>query len=229
MPATPSNAVLFNPDSAPARGAGIALVIATAAEILAMAHHPSVETHDIAPAIEQIGRFATLAGVVHGVLIALLFGVLYAFTEFCRRRGFARPLVRAGLIAYAAGVIAMMFAAIVSGFVMAHFAQLGLHATDAELRTTAQLLNLCGVLNQAFANVGAVAMSVAIMLWSLDLLRGAGAVRLVGVLGLVVGLLPAAGLLLGLLHLNVQGMMQVVLLQSLWNIGVGVLLARGAL
>jgi hypothetical protein len=45
--------------------------------------------------------------------------------------------------------------------------------------------------------------------------------------GLLVGLLPAATLALGALHLNVPGMTQVVLLQSVWNIGVGLLLLRG--
>ena len=88
---------------------------------------------------------------------------------------------------------------------------------------------MCGVLNQAFANVGAVAMSAAIVLWSLDLLRGPHAVRWVGMLGLAVGVLPTVALVLGMLHLDVPGMLVVVLLQSLWNIAVGILLVRGSL
>jgi hypothetical protein len=51
--------------------------------------------------------------------------------------------------------------------------------------------------------------------------------RLLGTLGLLIGLLQAAALAMGVLHLDVHGMTQVVLLQSVWNVGVGLLLIRG--
>jgi hypothetical protein len=136
-------------------------------------------------------------------------------------------LVRAGLIAYIVGVLAMIGAAMMSGFVITQIASLTPHATDPDRRISGHLLILCSVLNQTFASLGVLLMSVGIVFWSLDLLRGPRLARLVAMFGLLVGLLPAATLALGALHLSVPGMTQVVLLQSVWNIGIGLLLIRG--
>jgi hypothetical protein len=207
--------------------AGILLVAATVLEIAAMAHHPSVHSPDIAEAIEEIVRLASLSAWVHGVLIALMLGIFYILTEFSRRRGIERPWVRAGLIAYAVGVLSMIGAALMSGFVIGHVAAATAHLPDADLRTSAQLLNFCSVLNQTFANLGAILMSLGIVFWSIDLLRTRPLPRFLGMFGLLVGIVPALALVFGGLHLNVLGMTQVVVLQALWNVGIGVLLVRG--
>jgi hypothetical protein len=214
-------------DNLTARNAGILLVVANVLAVAAMAHHPSVTSRETAQAIEQIASMSDLSAWVHGVMIGVMLALLYVFTEFASRRGIALPLVRIGLIAYFVGVLAMIGAAMVSGFVITQLASLTPHATDADLRISGQLLILCSVLNQTFASLGVLLMSAGIILWSLDLFRGPRLARLLGILGLLVGLLPAATLALGALHLNVPGMTQVVLLQLVWNIGAGVLLIRG--
>jgi hypothetical protein len=107
-----------------------------------MARHPSVTSPDIAQAIEQIARMSDLSAWVHGVMIEVLLVLLYVFTEFAWRRGITLPLVRIGLIAYFVGVLAMMGAAMVSGFVITQIASLTPHATDADLRISGQLLIL---------------------------------------------------------------------------------------
>ena len=225
FPKDPSEAPILN--NVAARNAGILLIAATVLEVAAMAHHPTVTSSNILQAIEQIARMSDLSGWVHGLLIGLMLTVLYVFTEFGQRRGIALPLVRAGLIAYTIGVLAMMSAAMMSGFVITQVASLTPHATEADLQSSAQLLILCRVLNQTFASLGVVLMSAGIVLWSIDLLRSRQLARLLGVFGLLIGLLPAAALAFGALRLDVPGMTQVVLLQSVWNIGVGVLLIRG--
>jgi hypothetical protein len=214
-------------DNVTARNAGILLVVATVLAVAAMAHHPSVTSRETAQAIEQIARMSDLSAWVHGVMIGVLLALLYVFTEFAWRRGIALPLVRVGLIAYFVGVLAMIGAAMVSGFVITQVASLTPHATDADLRISGQLLILCSVLNQTFASLGVLLMSAGIIFWSLDLFRGPRLARLLGMFGLLVGLLPPAALTFGALHLNVPGMTQVVLLQLVWNFGVGVLLIRG--
>jgi hypothetical protein len=210
-----------------ARNAGILLVAVTVLAVAAMTRHPSVTSSDITQVIEQIARMSGLSAWVHGVMIGVLLVLLYVFTEFAWRRGITLPLVRTGLIAYFVGVLAMMSAAMVSGFVITQTASLTSHANDADLRILGQLLILCGVLNQTFASLGVLLMSAGIVFWSLDLWRGPRLARLLGMFGLLVGLLPPAALAFGALHLNVPGMTQVVLLQLVWNIGIGVLLIRG--
>lgn len=206
--------------------AGRLLIAVSILEVLAMAHHPSVAAHDVAGAVQEIGRLSALTGAVHGALIALMLVSFYCLTEFCLQRGMRRPLVRAGLIAYAAGVIAMIGAATISGFVITDLASHLIDTTPTDQQLSAQLLTLCHVLNQTMARIGVIAMSVGIAFWSIGLLHDRGFARWIGALGCVIGLLPIAGLALGVLHLDVHGMGAVVLLQAIWSIGLGVLIYR---
>lgn len=214
----------IEPSGRTARGTGILLIVATLFSVFAMAHHPAVTAPDLAQAIQQLKDMADLSAWVHGILIALMLVSFYAFTEFSLRRGIQRPLVRAGLVAYGAGVVAMIGAASISGFVTARVPMLAAHAGDTDLHVMAVLINLCGLLNRTMANIGALAMSAGIFAWSLNLVRERGFTRIVGAAGILIGLSPTAALIFGGLHLDVQGMMLVVALQAFWSIGVGVLL-----
>jgi hypothetical protein len=120
------------------------------------------------------------------------------------------------------------------GFIITGLVSLTPHATSLDLQINAQMLILCRVLNQSCANVGAVAMSAGIALWSLDLLLDREARRLrsiviVGSIGAAAGVLPAVVLILGVIHLDVPGMMHVLLLQAVWNIAVAAALIRSAI
>ncbi len=216
-----------NPSASQARVGGIVLVVSSLLSALVMAHHPSVHSPDIATALQTLKGLATLGGWVHGILIGLMLVTLWALTEFCRQRGFERPLVRAGLVSYCAGVFAMTVAAAVSGWITPAIAGFIPAPTDADLRTLALLINLSGTVNQTMADIGAVAMSAGIFFWSVGLVHSIGAARLTGVLGILIGLAPALGLIAGAFHLNVTGMLAVVLMQSLWTLAVGVLLIAG--
>ena len=87
------------------RTAGIALIAAAAASMLAMAHHPTSL------------RAGAMIGIVHGVMILVVGAMLYGFSHFARRRGLGRPAVLAGLIAYGIGAAANIGAAVINGFV----------------------------------------------------------------------------------------------------------------
>ena len=212
------------PSARSARAAGALLIVASIFELLAMAHHPSVHAHDLATVLVQLQALSTVSAWVHGVLIALMLAVFFALTEFAWQRGITRPAIRAGLIAYAAGVVAMMGAALVDGFVTPRLAILGAGLGAADLSIMAQLLHLCMLFNQALARLGAIAMSAAIIAWSLDLLLRAGLERALGVAGMAIGLGCVAALIAGVLQLDVHGMMRVLVLQAAWTIGLGVLL-----
>jgi hypothetical protein len=205
---------------------GFILMAASLLEVLGMAHHPSVQTSDISQAIEQIARYSTLAAVVHGVLITLMLLIAYGFVDFTIRRGLGRPLIRAGAIGYGCGVVAMIGAALVSGYIITGLASLMPHATEVDLQINRQLLLLCRVLNQSCANFAVVAMSAGIVCWSLDLCRDSGSRRAVGVFGCLVGLVPAFALMFGEIHLDVHGMLWVVVAQAAWNVAVAVLMVR---
>src|SRR5262249_32739869 len=136
------------------------------------------------------------------------------------------PLIRAGTIAYAAGVILMIGAALVSGFVVPDVVGRlsSLPVLDAPILQA--ILILCRVLNQTCANAAGVAMSVGIGCWSVAMLRESGSWRLAGGLGCAVALLPAVGLLSGTLSLNILGMTAVVVIQGVWYVAMALLLLR---
>jgi hypothetical protein len=126
---------------------------------------------------------------------------------------------------YGAGTVAMIGAATVSGFVTAKAAGLVPTPTDQDLRTLALFINFSHVLNQALANLGVVAMSGGILAWALGLVHDKGWARIVGGIGILAGIAPAVALVMGGLHLDVHGMMLVILIQAAWNVGIGLLLA----
>src|ERR1700741_4080231 len=73
------------------RAAGIALIGAAAASMLAMAHHPTSP------------RAGALIGIVHGAMILFAGLMTFGFPHFARLRGLARPAVLAGLGARGVG------------------------------------------------------------------------------------------------------------------------------
>jgi hypothetical protein len=203
---------------------GIVLLAASLLEVLGMLHHPSVQTSDISQAVEQIARFSRLSAAVHGVLITLMLLIAYGFVDFAVSRGLRRPLIRAGGIAYGCGVLVMVGAGLVSGFIMTGVAALIPHVTSVDLQINLQILLLCRVLNQSCANFAVVAMSAGMVCWSADLCRNSGPRRAVGVFGLLLGLAPALALMLGEIHLDVHGMTEVVMAQAVWNSAVALLM-----
>lgn len=82
--------------------------------------------------------------------------------------------------------------------------------------------------NQIFAKLGVIGMSLAIVLWSADLVRTAGFVRMTGILGFAAGGLAAGVLLFGG-HLTPPTLGIIVLGQAIWYCAIGTLLIRDVL
>lgn len=207
-----------------ARAAGIGLITASLLSVLAMAHHPTVTTPDITQALQQLKDLAGLSGWVHGILIALMLLIFWCLTEYSLRRGVEKPLIRAGLIFYGAGMVSMIGAATVSGWLTARVGALVPAPNDQDLHLLAILINFSFSMNQVLANLGAVAMSAGILAWSLGLMHDKGWNSGVGALGILVGIAPALALMVGGMHLDVHHMLMVVVLQGAWYIALGVLL-----
>ena len=126
------------------RAPGFILLVASLLEVVGMSHHPSVQTSDVSQAVEQIARFSDLSAVVHSALIALMLLIAYGFVDFAGRRGFYRPLIRAGAefmtIGYGCGVLVMVGAGLISGFIITNLASVIPHATTIDLQINLQLL-----------------------------------------------------------------------------------------
>jgi hypothetical protein len=192
-------------DASGDRAAGIALIGAAVLGMLAMAHHPSNL------------RAGMLIQVVHGAMILFAGMMAFGFTHFARLRGLGRPAVLAGLVAYAIGNFASIGAAVVNGFAAPALAAEGA-SHDA--------LDILWAVNQALAKLGVVAIGAAYACWSLDLWRRS---RLVALLGLLAGGVPALLLAGGWIGMHLHAAMLVYGAQFLWAILIGWLLLGGKL
>ena len=90
------------------------------------------------------------------------------------------------------------------------------------------MLQFSWQLNQALANAGSVALLLGVGLWSIGLCGHRGMTRTLGGYGVVSAAITSLALLAGWLKLDVHGMLLVVVLLGLWQIGLAVLLWRQA-
>jgi len=229
---TTSNPTAHLPPPATAERATLPGALLAASSLLAvalMAHHPSVSSHSMDAALAEMAQKAPLAKLVHGGLIALMGVQTFALVELSTRLGWHRPAVRGAVLAYVAGTLAMVGAALISGFILPNIALRFEGALGDAAEPLRYIVTASSLANRSLATFGAVAMSTGIALWSSVLARGARGAQLVAALGFLVGIVPAVALLLGALRLEVAGMTLVVVAQAAWNIAVGVALARGRL
>lgn len=187
------------------RVAGIALIGAAAASMLAMAHHPTSM------------HAGALIGIVHGAMILFVGMMMFGFSQFARLRGLERPAVLAGLVAYAIASVATIGAATVNGFAAPSLAARG---------ASHGAVDVLWAVNQALAKLGVVATGGAYLLWSLDLWRRWKAVAL---LGLLAGGVPAVLLLGGWIDMHLGSAILVYAAQVLWAALIGWLLLNGSL
>jgi hypothetical protein len=202
------------------RPAGIAIAVAAIAMITFMAHHPLPSAHDTEHFIGEQVHDGLASAVVHGALIGTMGLLLLGFTGLADQLGWHRLNVRAGLIAYAAGCVAMAAAALTDGFIIpslaGHYADLS--SGDLErFRSSTQLLYLALA---AATRLGVFSLSLAVVLWSFELVWRAGARSAVGALGIVVGVVSIVLLLMGRLSMNFQGMLAFVVSQAAWYMAI---------
>lgn len=207
------------------RPAGIVILVGSILSVFAMGHHPSVSGSGAA-AVEELAREAALAGLVHGSLIALMVAMIYGFWVFAERLDLSAGVVRLGTVSYLVGVAAMIGAALISGFVVSGLGARYAGAEPGAIETARHLMAFGHAANQALAKLGVMAMSGAILLWSARLSGRSGTNRVIGWLGVAIGLVPPVLLLSDRLQLDVTGMGAVVIAQGVWNVAIGVQLIR---
>jgi hypothetical protein len=176
--------------------------------------------------VEKTAQMAVENAVIHGMLIGVLGLLVAGFSCLASRLGENSFLARSGLVAYGAGAIAMAAAGLVSGFLVPEFVSRYHDRPHEELETVRHILGLCRSTNQVCSRVGVLGAAIAILLWSLLLCRDSGFSFTVGALGVVIGATLTLGLLFGYLPMNIHGMLAFLLAQTVWNLGVAVLLFR---
>jgi len=189
------------------RRAAVALLIGVLAPLLIMGMHPTGSGLTTGGA-----RLVMINHLVHGVSLAaqpvVFLGLLGLW------RSLRSDVATAALVVYGFGIVAILSAAVLSGFVA------------PEVVADRPLLSYTGQLNQGFAKVSVAAMGASLLLWGAALWRIGGFARLPAAAGLIVGAVLALGILTGWLRLTVGGIVLVTLLQGIWIILVAAHLLR---
>ena len=182
---------------------------------LVMTHHPTGHGDSLPGAVQGVMQVSGLNAMVHGALLAIIGLLAVGYAGFAD--GLAQPrLARAGRLAYFAGALAMSVAGLTNGFIAPGLIKA--LASAGEVAAAKPVLAALWQLNQAFAAAGVVAIGVAVVLWSVALIRQGGLGRWIGAAGGMVNAALLVALIGGWLVLDVHGFGLFVLIQAIWGV-----------
>lgn len=203
---------------------GILLVAGALAFVLVMLLHPTAG--DLMGG-EGAARQAHVNVAAHSLALVATPGVFLGLLGLTRRLG-PSDLATAGLVTFGFGAVAVLSAAVMSGFVATETIGWMAGSEGAERDLYHAFLDYTHSLNQAYSTVYVVASAVAFLLWAAAMLRTGRLSRAAGAVGVVVGAGALLAFFSGHLHLDVHGFGILVFAQSAWLVWVGVLLCRPA-
>ena len=198
------------------RKSGMALVAGTAAMIITMVFHPHGKY--IPSEVESMLRMGV---AVHSLALASIPVVFFGAWGMSRWLAGPDRVSWAALVFYAVGSIAVMNAAVLDGL-MAPYVIRKIVSATAETRDSWQMfMGYNFQMNQSYARVYAVASSLAVVLWSVTILRKRMLGLGIGIYGCVVGAVIAVGTLSGLLTPDWHGFTMLIFGQAIWFAVVG--------
>jgi uncharacterized membrane protein len=120
------------------------------------------------------------------------------------------------LLLYAIASVAVMNAAVCDGLLAPVLIRKIVAATPETRDMWQTLMNFDFQMNQAFARVYAVGSSLALVLWSVSILRYRALGRGLGIYGVVLGVVTAAGICSGFLTPDRHGFGMLIFGQAIW-------------
>jgi hypothetical protein len=188
-----------------------------------MGLHPT--GHDL-QAPGQFTPVMHMVVAVHALALICLPIMFLGAWGLSRQLDSPRRLSMMALVFYGFATVAVMNAAAISGFMSPYIAEQMAKPDSAMHDMWHMMLHYNGQLNQAFAMVFVVAASVAILLWSISMLKSKEFWASVGIYGCILGPATIVAVLSGRVTLGVHGFGMIVLGQAIWYVFVGVMLMR---
>ena len=207
------------------RSAGALMLVAAIASIVFVAIDPVAGGDDARAILQSMTANAPMHRIVHAVEMACLFGLAFGMASLAARLGAQRPVVRAGAMAYLAGSLAMLGAAVVDGFVTVDAASYFLRDGHS-VETGREVVHMCYAVIQDLAMVSWFLQSIGVLALASALVRERGARRVGGVVGLVTGALPPIAILASYPRMDTAVVVGILLVQLAWNLVVAGLLLR---
>jgi hypothetical protein len=201
------------------RKSGLALIIGSIGGIVTMAIHPTAST---GLAAAQMQHLALHSAVAHS--LAMISNVVMVLGVFGLAQRLRAPdrLAFAGLVVYLFAAVAILIATAVSGFIVPDMMMRMFQDSASAAPQWHIAIVSTFAINQAFAKIYSVAVSAAMVLWSVSALRHGGLGRVIAVYGCVAAPALVIGVCIGMVRLNVLGMTFVVLAQAAWFMWGGV-------
>lgn len=227
MPAT------FNKNDATLyRTAGAAMTAITLFALVALLHHPTGgRVHSAQESLAQMAAMQSSAATVHGVLIAMFAIMATAHAALAALLGAARPPVRLGMTAYGLACCLFTVAMLCDGFVAPQLARQFVDSTAVQATQAHAVLVALGTVIQVFTKAGLLALGVAFPAFAYALVSAPAPLpwaRLLALVGLLAGLLPAAYMVFGEVQLNPSNLPMLFGVQAVWNLGAACMLVLGS-
>lgn len=195
---------------------GMAMLGAVLATMATMALHPT--GHDI---MRDPGTMVARNVFVHA--LGLFAAPLAAYGAFVLARSMAGfgAFSELGFAFHAVSAVGTVMAATLNGLVAPNLL-LRVGSLEGTARETmALLLNYNSSVNQAFARVLVVGSSIAILIWSIEILRTRAFPRAAGAFGCIAAVLILLAVVIARIRLDIHGFGAVVILQSAWYVWIG--------
>lgn len=204
---------------------GLLLIASSMLAPLIMVFHPTARGPDVATRLVSLSEISSLSRHVHLAMIVCVIGLWLSLAYVARRlpgSGWIWTAVRL----YALGALAMLGAALISGFLIGEYLGRALPLMQSPEDALPSVL-LAFSANQILAGVGTLLMSAGIALWSVAMVRERSWLAAAcGYYGLLAGIGCLTAYATGLISLDVAGMTAVVLAQSLWSSLLGLWVVR---
>jgi hypothetical protein len=200
------------------RKSGIALIAGSIGGIVTMAIHP---TAGGPLTVAQVNRLAIVSGVAHGLAIASVLVLFLGACGLAKNLASADRISFAGIITFGLACVAVFVAATVSGFIIPAIIKRMAQDIPANAHPWQIVIDGIFQINQAFAEIYSVAASLAVILWSVSVLRNGGLSRGLALYGCIISALIIVGISIGHLRLNVHGMAAVWFGQAIWFVVAG--------
>ena len=163
--------------------------------------------------------------VVHAVELACVLCLAFGFASLAARIGPRRPAVLWACIAYVAGCLVMVGAAITDGFITGDVARYYLQAGHS-VDTGREMIHLCYVLVQDLAAASWFFQSAGVLAMAVALLRERGLRRAVSLVGLATGAVPPIAIVATWPTMDTGVVLGILSAQLVWNVAAAVLLMR---
>lgn len=212
-----------------ARNAGLVILLSAIASIVAVALDVGAPGSDPLSILQGMVKIRETHQLVHVVAMACIGGLMFGFTVLAQRLGLRRAPVLAGLIAYSAGSMLMLVATTIDGFISTDTAALFATKTPEAVRVGYWMIQtMAGVALTDIARVAWICQSVAAVAWAYALLREGGLARMLGMIGIVSGALPAIAVAAAGQQMTATVVVGILLVQAIWNLTAATYLMRGA-